>query len=60
MRFRPARPATITPPPPVENDVELSLHDRRARAFRRVFPLLSTSIPTRDLVESYLDEVLGS
>lgn len=57
MRFRAARPTTAVPV--VARDVaELTLLGRRARAFDRVWPLLSTSIPTRDLVESYLDDVL--
>jgi hypothetical protein len=30
----------------------------RARAFARVWPLLSTSIPTREIVESYLADVI--
>jgi hypothetical protein len=59
MRFRTARPSTAIPAP-THDDVELTLFERRARAFRRVFPLLSTSVPTADIVESYLDEVLGS
>lgn len=56
-RFRAARPTTIAAPP-APLDAELSLYDRRARALARVWPLLSTSIPTRDIVESYLAEVL--
>jgi hypothetical protein len=56
-RFRAARPATAVPAV-APDAAELSLHERRARAFARVWPLLSTSIPTTDLVESYLDDVL--
>lgn len=58
-KLRLTRPPTsavaIVPEP-----VELSLFDRRARAFARIWPLLSTSIPTRDLVDHYLDDVLTS
>jgi hypothetical protein len=57
-KFRAARPAQLVAAP--DPEVELTLFERRARAFRRVWPLLSTSIPTRDLVTSYLDEVLTS
>jgi len=56
-RFRPARPATLVVPA-AQLDAERSLQERRATAFRRVFPLLSTSIPTADILSSYLDEVL--
>jgi hypothetical protein len=58
MRLRPTRPTTVVPTVVPPEDVELTLHERRARAFTRAWPLLSTSIPTRDLVASYLDEVL--
>ena len=56
-RFRAARPTTITAPP-APHEPELTLPERRARALARIWPLLSTSIPTHDLVESYLAEVL--
>lgn len=36
----------------------LSLYDRRARAMKRAYPLLATSIPTRDVLDSYLNAVL--
>jgi hypothetical protein len=56
-RFRAARPTTAVPAA-ARDAAALTLLDRRARAFDRVWPLLSTSIPTHDLVESYLDDVL--
>lgn len=57
MRFRAARPTTAVPAA-APDAAALSLLARRARAFDRVWPLLSTSIPTSDIVESYLDDVL--
>lgn len=56
-RFRPFRPALVAAAP-VQLAAGSTLVERRARAFRRVFPLLSTSIPTADVLASYLDEVL--
>lgn len=59
MRRKPARPVTITPPPQLPSGAQLTLTERRARAMARVWPLLSTSIPTSEIVTSYLDEVLA-
>jgi hypothetical protein len=42
----------------VPEPVELPELDRRARAFDRVAPLLTTTVPTRHIVDSYLDDVL--
>lgn len=56
-KFR-VKTATTVTPAPLPLGIEATLHERRARAFARVFPLLSTSIPTADIVTSYLDEVL--
>ena len=57
-KFRVTRPVTapvaIVRPEPVV----LTLHERRAHAAARVLSLMLTSIPTRDLLDSYLDEVL--
>jgi hypothetical protein len=39
------------------NTRELSQLDRRARAFERVYPLLSTSIPTSQILASYRHEI---
>lgn len=37
----------------------LSLEARRARAMERAWPLLATSVPTRDILESYLNDVIA-
>ena len=57
MRFLAARPSTAVPVV-VADDVELTLHDRRARAADRAWLLMPTSIPTSDILASYLDDVL--
>ena len=57
-KIRLSRPDTSAVAVVAEPPVELSLQDRRALAFARVWPLLPTSIPTRDLTDSYLDDVL--
>ena len=51
---RPETSAVAVVPEPVE----LSLSDRRARAFERFLQLRLTSIPIRDLTDHYLDDVL--
>lgn len=58
-RFRAVRPVSAVPAA-AAREHELTLSGRRARAFERVWPLLSTSIPTTDIVASYLDEILGT
>ena len=59
MRLKPVRPVTLVPAPPVPSAEQLSLYDRRARAAARAWSLMGTSIPTRDILSSYLDEVLA-
>lgn len=65
-RFRVTKPSTAVVPRHAgtwngaQLDVVMTLDDRRANAFRRAFPLLATSIPTADILASYLDEVLAS
>jgi len=55
-RWRATRPAQIEPPRswPAESMTDV---ERRARAFARVYPLLSTSIPTAEILRSYHDEL---
>jgi hypothetical protein len=48
------RPVTLAPRP-----VEDPQTSRRRAAFDRAWPLLATSIPTADIVESYLLDVLA-
>lgn len=52
-RRRPADPIRIAPAPLPD-----PLAVRRAAAFARAWPLLGTSVPTADIVESYLSDVL--
>jgi hypothetical protein len=37
----------------------LSLPERRARAMERAHALMGTSIPTRDILASYLNDILS-
>jgi hypothetical protein len=46
---------TLAPAPPPPDP----LAARRAAAFARAWPLLGTSVPTADIVESYLSDVLA-
>jgi len=50
-RRRPA-PVTLVAAPAAD-----PLAERRALAFARVWPLLSTTIPTSEILESYLADV---
>jgi hypothetical protein len=59
-RFRATRAVSAVPAAAVREH-ELTLSERRARAADRAWLLLgTTSIPTTDIVESYLDEILGT
>lgn len=55
-RKRAAWPSTRIPPQPPAP--ALSLGDRRARAAQRAWALMATTIPTRDILASYLDDIL--
>jgi len=56
MRRKPA-PITIATPTPAK--APESLYDRRARALSRALALFGTSIPTHEILASYLDDVLA-
>jgi len=53
VRKRPAPVQLVAAPAPDP------LATRRALAFARAWPLLGTTIPTADIVASYLDDVLA-
>lgn len=57
MRWRRATLPT-TQDPTTQEPPALSLNDRRARAMKRAHALMATSIPTRDILASYLDDIL--
>jgi hypothetical protein len=60
-RWRAVRPATTEIlPRETAAELPLSLPDRRARAATRAWRLMATSIPTREILESYLDDVLAT
>jgi hypothetical protein len=52
------RPAAVTIVPPTPGPDPLA--QRRALAFARAWPLLITTVPTADIVATYLDDVLGT
>ena len=56
MRRKPA-PITLAAPAPAK--APDSLFDRRARALTRALALFGTSIPTHEILASYLDDVLA-
>lgn len=54
--FRPFRPAAV--PAVVAVPEPTPLHERRAAAADRAWLLLATTVPTRDILDAYLDAVL--
>ena len=52
---RPVRPVILAPAPPVHGPAA----DRRRAAFERAWPLMTTTIPTRQITDAYLVAVLG-
>ena len=57
-RWRAATPSTQLPEL-AQLPAGLSLEARRARAQQRAWALMGTSIPTRDILGSYLNDILS-
>jgi hypothetical protein len=60
LRYRVKPPSQAPSVTAVQDAQPLPLAQRRARAAQRAWALMPTSIPTRDILSSYLDDILSS